>query len=357
MRQQEGEYMAVPQMSDEEQSQWLRLYALADKTDSLDPWQWMEGADCFGISVAGWDEPWFVAFGGKSNEFRSVRFLQGWKPFYDLVTRLADPSKQVSTWLLEIRMIELLYVSKELLFQHERPLLRTLKRKPGDACKTPVFRSIIPGYHPWLPESKERELLEIVLYQTFGMAMRVEENGMLLKERFPQEILLRKQDAKGVWTDAWAPVKEVGDEEVEVRIESKRLQAVRSKPLKSITLQLDLVFTPLRLLPSGTRPQTAYVLLAVDARSGFIVAGDLLQATEGIGQMWSQIPERLLQIFEKLGGCPTSIEICSDRMANLLRPLGECLPFKMVRREKLEMLESARKHLSNYITKPNGLSS
>ena len=343
--------MASNKMTTPEKLQWQKLYAMAERLDQLDPWQWVGAADCFGIEVPGWDEPCFVVFGGQSKAFRTVRFLLGWKAFYDLVTRLADPVKQVPTWLLEIRMIELLFVSEDLLFEHEQKLLKVLKRTADATCATPVFRSIIPGYHPWLPEERERDLLETVLYQAFGMAMRVESDGLLLKNRFPREILMRKLNAKGVWQDAWSPVKEVGDEEVEVRIESKRLQAIRSTPLTPVTMQLDLVFTPLQILPEGQRPQTAYVLLAVDAQSGLIIAGELLQATEGVAHMWAQIPERLLEIFERLGGCPEAIEIATDRMANLLRPLGEFLPFKMVRREQLAMLDNARNNVSAYITR------
>ena len=342
--------MASQRMTRQDKAQWQRLCAMAERLDRLDPWQWMSAADCFGMMLPGLQEPCFVVFGGQSKEFRNVRFLLGWKAFYDLVTRLADPAKQAATWLLEIRMIELLFVSADLLFEHEQKFLKSLKREAGSTCGTPIFRSIIPGFHPWLPDAKERDILEIALYQVFGMAMRVESDGMLLKDRFPREILMRKQDAQGVWQDTWIPVKEVGDEEVEVRIESKRLKALRAKPMRPVTVQLDLVFTPLTIRPDGQRPQTAYVLLAVDAQTGLIIAGDLFQATEGIAQMWAQIPERLLEIFDKLGGCPEAIEVNGDRMANLLRPLGEFLPFKMVRRERLAMLEKARENLSEYMT-------
>jgi hypothetical protein len=341
-------------MTFDERDQWRRLFALAERLDRLDPWPWMGAADCFGIEVPGWDEPCFVAFGGHSKSFRNVRFLIGWKSLYDLVSRLADPAKQVDAWLLEIRMIELLFVNEALLFEHEQAFLKRLRRPVGEACSSPVFRSLVPGYHPWLPDARERLLLESALYQAFGMAMRVEADGALLKSRFPREILMRKPDGKGAWRDVWAKVKEIGDEEVEVRIESKRLDMIRILPLQPVTLQLDLVFTPMRILPDGSRPQTAYVLMAVDATSGFIVAGDLLQATEGIAKMWSLIPERLLEIFEQLGGCPQVIEIGSDRMANLLRPLSELLPFKMVRRERLAMLESAREHMSAFIARQDG---
>jgi len=342
--------MTLQRISREERAQWQRLYALAERLDHLDPWQWMSVADCFGMLLPGQAEPCFVVFGGQSKAFRSVRFLLGWKAFYDLVTRLADPAKQIPTWLLEIRMVELLFVSDDLLFDYEKKFLGAFKRKTDTTCGTPVFRSIIPGYHPWLPDKSERDLLETMLYQAYGMAMRVESDGMLLKSRFPREILMRKQDAQGVWQDLWSPVKEVGDEEIEVRIESKRLEAIREKPLRPGTVQLDLIFTPLTIRPDGERPQTAYVLLAVDAKTGLILAGDLFQATGGVAQMWAQIPERLLEIFEKLGGCPETIEINCDRMANLLRPLGEFLPFKMVRRERLAMLEKARENLSEYMT-------
>ena len=338
--------MPQKRMTKIEKAQWLRLYDMADRVNQLSPWQWMGVTDCFGVMVPGVEEPCFVVFSGEPKAFRNVRFLFGWKAFYEMVTRLADPAKQAPAWLLEIRMIELLFVSGDLLFEHEMAFLKKIGRAADNTFSTPVFRSIIPGFHPWLPEAQERDLLEAVLYQAFGMVLRVDADHSLLRERFPSEILIREQDGKGGWQDLWSPVKEMGDEEVEVRIESAKLKAVCVKPMQAVTLQLDLVFTPLKILPDGKRPQTAYVLLAVDAKNGFIFSGDLLQATEGVAKMWSQIPDRLLEIFDRMGGCPETIEIHGERMANLLRPLGEFLSFKMVRRDRLAMLEEARETLS-----------
>jgi hypothetical protein len=341
--------MATLKMTRQEKAQWQRLYESAERLDRLSPWEWMSVTDCFGLLFHGSGEPCFVVFGGQPKAFRHIRFLMGWKAFYDMITRLADPSKQTPTWLLEIPMIELLFVNKDLLFEHERAFLDALKRTPDDGYGTPVFRSILPGYHPWLPDADERAILETAMYQAFGMAMRVESDGMLLKSRFPREVLLRTQDAQGEWRDTWSAVKELADEEVEVRIKAQPLQTLAAKPLWPMTVQLDLVFTPLTIGSAGQRPQTAYVLLVVDAVSGLIIAEDLFQATEGIARMWAKVPERLLELFARLGGCPETIEICSDRMANLLRPLGETIPFRMVRRERLAMLEKAREKLSEYM--------
>jgi len=346
-----GNNMATLKLSRQAKVRWQRLFALASRLDALCPWEWMGVADCFGLLFKDRKEPCFAVFGGRPKTFRHIRFLMGWKAFYDMITRLADPSKQTPTWLLEIPMIELLYVEPALLFDHERELYNALKRPVETESRNAVFRSIIPGYHPWLPDMEELDVLETALYQTYGMAMRVESDGLLLKNEFPRKILMRKQDAQGAWSEGWTEIKPVADEEVEVRLSGDVLQALKDKPLWPMTVQLDLVFTPLTIGGEGVRPQTAYVLLAVDAVSGMIIAEELFLATDGISRMWAAIPERLLALFKRLGGCPETIEIDCDRMANLLRPLGEFLPFKMVRRERLNALESAREKINAYMKK------
>ncbi len=334
-----------------EKKQWRDLYALAGRLDKLDPWQWMDLADCFGIVLPEMEEPCFVILSGESGKLRSVRMLLGWKALYDFMTKISNRAKQAEPWLLEIRMIELIFANEDIIFRHESDFLKSMRIKTGKDFDTPVFRSIIPGYQPWLPDQAECGLVAVALYQAFGMALRVENEAMLLKERFPSQILIRKQDAKGEWQDVWMPVKELADEEVEVRIESHQLETLKQGHLISVTVQIDLAFFPMTIQSGRQRPQTAYVLLAVDAENGMILSSEVLQATEGIAKMWAQVPVRLLEIFDKLGGCPSVIEVKSDRMANLLRPLEEFLPFKMVRRERLGMLAKAHDSLGAYITR------
>ena len=337
--------MATQRMTRQEKAQWRRLYDLADRLDRLSPWSWMSVADCFGLLFHGMEEPCFVIMGGQPKTFRHIRVLRGWKAFYDLMSRLSDTSRQTPAWLLEIPMFELLFIDEGALFEHERELFAAIKRLPDAGANTPVFRSIRPGYHPWLPDGEERTLLESALYQAFGMAMRVESDGMLLKSRFPREILLRKQDAQGEWHDAWQPVKQIADEEVEVHIGVQSVRDLATKPLWPVTVQIDLVLSSFVLAGKEKRPQTVYVLMVVDAVSGLPLAEETLSAVKGIAQMWSELPVRLLDIFTRLGGCPETIEVGSDRMANLLRPLGEMIPFKMVRRERLATLEKAREKI------------
>jgi hypothetical protein len=337
-------------MGVDEQKRWRELYSLAGRIDELNPWQWMDVADCFGISLPDMQEPCFVTYNGEPGKLRSVRMLLGWKALYDFMTKISDKASDGDPWLLEIRMIELVFVNDVMIFKHEQEFLDSMRIKVGAEFKTPVFRSIVPGYHPWLPDRSEIELISTALYQAYGMAMRVESDALLLKEHLPRQVLIRRKDDACDWQEEWVPMQQIADEEVEVSIASSLLGALSKRPLLPAVVQIDLAFIPMTIQPGGQRPQTTYLLLVVDANNGMILSGEIMQAMEGIAAMWGQVPVRLLTIFKKLGGCPEVIEIKSDRMANILRPLEEFLPFKMVRRERLNMLTKAYESLGEHIT-------
>ncbi len=323
-----------------ERNQWLRLYQLADKIKALKAWEWMGIQDCFGVMTNEMHEPCTVLFCNSESSGFDIRFMIGWKSFYDMVIHLAKPALQEPSFLLELRFVNLLFLESAQMGEHEQAVLDAIGRKPDAEGKSPVFRSFIPGYHPWQPDSHERDLLEDAMYQTLGMVLRVESNGDLLKPRFPHELLIREKRESGEWHDRWVRVKNPVNEEVEVSVEKRRIYALRGKPLLPITVQMDLILTSLAVQTlKNKRPQTTYVLLLVDVSSGKIYSGELMHATEGVPQMWGHIPERLLSIFEQMNGCPSTIELRSDRMANLMRPLSELLSFKMVRRERLSVLE------------------
>ena len=132
--------MATFDLSSSAEARWQRLFALAARLDELCPWEWMGVADCFGLLFPEQKEPCFVVFGGSPKTFRHVRFLMGWKAFYDMITRLAAPSKQTPTWLLEIPMIEMLFVEPASLFDHEREFYEALERPLKSGPDNVVFR-------------------------------------------------------------------------------------------------------------------------------------------------------------------------------------------------------------------------
>jgi hypothetical protein len=96
------------------------------------------------------------------------------------------------------------------------------------------------GYHPWmLDEQSEHSWKRTLSSFRHGNAGR--DRAAVAQKRFPEEILLRKRDeADAGMTFVAGPGD--ADEEVEVQIDSALLEAVRSKPLSALTLQVDLAF-------------------------------------------------------------------------------------------------------------------
>jgi hypothetical protein len=361
-------------MTQSEKEQWGKLFGLADRIWRLSPWGWCRPGECFGIWPVGRDEPCIAIFcEGVDTKTRIIRYALGWQAFFDFLTRAQSQTKPVATWMLEIPMLELLYLNGRMLFAQEKVLLDSLKR-PFDSDKNdvPVFRSIKPGYHPWLPDAVERVTLEQLLYQTYGMILRLEEQpDLLLGER--GKLLILRQGSDGLWKDEWVAPPRFEEEGVEIRLKAELLEKLKRQPLKPVTIQLNLQFMPILVgvelkRPSGTpgadhpevvpvpaaeapRPSTAYMLIAVDVKSGDVFYEGLLHATEGIAKMWGEVPERILELFDQIGGCPEAIEVSGERMTNLLRSLEVYLPFKMVLRERLKLLDAVADQLSRKLLK------
>jgi hypothetical protein len=53
--------------------------------------------------------------------------------------------------------------------------------------------------------------------------------------------------------------------------------------------------------------------------------------------------------MEQLDALPAAIEVRSERMLNVLRPLTELLPFKLTRRNKLDALAVAQDSMNELL--------
>lgn len=346
------------QLTREERGQWDALIKRADAIWRLSPWGWCRTGDCFGIHPAGLDEPFFAAFcegvgeGGDAG-IRVVRYLRGWRALFDFMVQAHSPTKSVATWLMEIPMLEMLFLPPELLFPHEGILYGELGAPSyGPKKLRPVFRSVVPGYHPWLPDGEERALLDTLVYQTLGMMLRLEGGREALSAGGPGHLLVLTQDASGAWSDAYPPARLFSDEGVEVCLTAGLLRRLSRQPLRDADVQIDLHFLPVvpgfsAAMPGDEilaksldgRPGTLFCLIVADTKTGEVQHTGALRASDGIAAMWGAVPEMLVDLFEKTGGCPSVIEVTGDRMANLMHSLEAYLPFKLVRRGKLDMVE------------------
>lgn len=322
-----------------EREQFARLFKLAKSLENLQAWEWMALSDCFGVQPAGYLEPYFVIFGGEPGKMHFVRMLAGMGALIDLLQGMKNPDSMHLAGLLNLPMLELMFLDKEQLFDHELNLLKALKMPIKKGANNMVFRKVIPGHFPAAIALADGAGLEKFLYQACGMAMRVEADGMMLKESFPEELLIRRENSAGEWHDEWIELAPLHRVVREVPFDSEKLKALSNRELLPLVVQVELVMLPYISKADPNGELIKYALWIVDAESGELLADFPFNARRGVEYMWQEIPPKLVDFFEALGGFPQRVEVREGRMANLLRPLCEWLPFKMVHFEKLDKID------------------
>lgn len=314
---------------------WRRLYDLADRLKSLAPWQWMDEDAFFGVEATGAQEPLLVSFLGGHGDYLACVAYQGWMALRDIqAVQNSEGSTEISE--VEIPHLQAIFTSRHFVDEAERHLLRALERRYRGRRDWPIFRSFQPGYLPWPLTAAEAAQLTDVLRQALGVALRVEDDPALLR-RHEREYLVRVRGAAdGAWQDVWRAMPDVATPELLVGMDAAAVKALHARRKPGACVEVDLALTSGSLQPApGARPQSMYALAVVDAETGQAYGVEVMQALEGVAAMWAEVPDRLVKIWGQMEACPRQVEVRSDRMMNVLRPLTELLPFRLTRRDRL----------------------
>lgn len=203
-----------------------------------------------------------------------------------------------------------------------------------------------PGFVPLPPDDGERKLLATLLYECYGVLLRMEEKPDLPLTYMGQKAMFaRKEVVEGVWMDG--PLR-MPEETVVEQVEQVNLKKTVCDQAKSLPLypkeiwELDFVLLP-SYRTAGPNPRFLYLLVAVNAESGERMVWERLTVDGkegGLLRLWSGHAQRVLDAVVRLGRVPGEIHMRSGRVMRFLRPLGLQLPFKLVQHAKLPSLES-----------------
>ena len=203
-----------------------------------------------------------------------------------------------------------------------------------------------PGFVPLPPTSEEKKLLAPLLFECYGILLRLDEKPDLPLTYADQKAMFaRKEVVDGVWVDG--PFRLPQEEVVQQmeRVELKREECARARALPQYpkeVWEIDFVMVPSYRTP-GPNPRFLYLLAAVNAESGERMVWEKMSVDgkpDGLLRLWEGHAQRVLDAFARIGRVPGEIHVRSARMARFLRPLGLQFPFKLVQHGKLPSLES-----------------
>ena len=203
-----------------------------------------------------------------------------------------------------------------------------------------------PGFVPLPPTEEERKILAPLLFECYGVLLRLDEKPDLpLLYAEQKGMFARKEVVDGVWVDG--PLR-LPEEEVVQQTESVALAKDGCAKAKGLPVypkdiwEVDFVMVP-SYHTQETRPRFLYLFSAINGESGERMCWERLSVdgqADGLKRLWEGHAQRLLDAMVRVGRVPGQIHVRSGRMMRFVRPLGLQLPFKVVQHAKLPALDS-----------------
>lgn len=324
--------------------EWSRLFEAAIKVKMLAPWEWMGEADLFGVQDPETGVVYYVSIMGNLGEHLAVAAypgIQGLAGFWSMHegTLLQTPES-----FLLVPQLHASFEDREILSARDRQLIKDTGFKFRGRQSWPQFRSWRPAHVPWYLEGWEARVLAHVLEQALDVAPRFAANSGLLSPGRNTYLVRTARDASGVWLwqDSRQIVTTPPPDEINIEIETGLLDYLRGLPLSKAAIEIGVSMLPAAVQDGDERPYYPYSVLLVDAKSGFILATELLTPQPSMVAMWGRLAEAVaskLAVYQKL---PGKLKVGTELLAGLLQPLSEELGLKVELAQRLPALEDAQ---------------
>ena len=281
------------------------------KMDALGLWEILEPYN-FAVKPKGTVFPYFCTVLKGERVPVKVRFLmlEGWQTLHDYVRARVDRNFGFYSTPMEMPHFELVVLESgdPKLFRHD------------------------PGYMPQEANAAQRTLAARILWEAYGVMMRVEADRKL-PISFAEEkaIFARVETAAGKWEDTPLVIPDPPPYGEKVSFPKADLKAAQDLPfVKEDVLDLDFGLLP-NVMTRESRPRCVYGLRGVDAKTGETVIDSRVSVhpEAGLRGMWESMPVQVLKELIRRGKVPGEIRLRSGRVFRLLRALCIDLPFKL----------------------------
>ncbi|MCR5414875.1 MAG: hypothetical protein K6F50_09170 [Kiritimatiellae bacterium] len=284
--------------------------------DSLAPYNWI-------VKPRGTVFPYFCSILKGDGKPVAIRLLliEGWQTFHDYVRTTVDRNWGFYLSPMEMPHFELVIFS---------------------TGKAEVFRHD-PGYLPMPVKGPERELVSKLLWEAYGVMMRVESDRELPLKFASQRAMFARVETESGWEDRPVEIPPPRPHVEKVLLKKDTVDAVKDLPFaESEKLDLDFRILP-GVVTKEARPRCAYALLAIDGETGEIAISERMSVSpdNGLRGLWEGLASRVLDGFVRMGRVPGELRVCSGRVFRLLRPICPHIPFKLSLHDALPRLEKA----------------
>jgi hypothetical protein len=334
--------------------EWGRLYEAAIQVKQIAPWEWMSEDMLFGVQDPETDELGFVSIMGALGEHFAAAVYLGAKGLYGFWTAHAgdeDPFIPPEV-ILETYHLQASFEDRNTLRKDDRDIIKQLGLKFRGRNEWPMFRSYRPGLVPWFLEPWEVRFLAHALEQSLDVIACLEQDLSLLEPPDEESYLVRvprQQEGALAWQDQIVRVPPPELSPIQIAMDEELLARMKNAPRGQHELQVDLFLVPGGFRDRPGRPYLAYVLMVVEAASGFTLGSDLLTVETTLEDMWGQVPTHVLRKMAMLGGIPRQVTVRTRILWQLIQPLADELGVRVELATQLPSLDEVKAFMADRI--------
>lgn len=333
---------AVPEMDE-----YKRLYQAAEDFKQLACWKWMSDIDIFGVQDPVSGEIGYCSVLGADAKVFGLAVYLGDEGFASLqsVMEQGEPGLDDPDFGLTQRCLLVTFGSREELTRRDLDTIKMLGLKFRGRNQWPLFRSFLPGYHPWYLDQAEVRFLTICLQQAQEVAFACRENPnyLLLNE---SEYLVRvpeSQEAGLNWSNKHIWPRPAPAKKPRLAVNREQLRAIKMSCKASDQVwEVDASLAPVPIQEDrSSRPYYPRLFLCGDTKSELILGYDMFKPQD----LPKEIQERFLQVVAKTKTIPQLVATQNAVTRVALKPLAQKLGFALVKVRGLAIIGAIREEM------------
>ena len=133
-----------------------------------------------------------------------------------------------------------------------------------------------------------------------------------------------------------------------VTVPSSLFDAVQAMTPSDMTIELDVFPSYTAVGKKGDRPQTPYMLLAVEPDSGFILGVELLTVEGTLADVWALVPGKFLEMAVRNQMRPARVALRTPGVFMAMEALCKYLGIAIQPDSELRALTQARRSLDRF---------
>lgn len=320
-----------------------KAYELAKQLKKLAPWEFMEENEIFGVRIPGTDKQYFLSVMGSNGEhFALAAYEDTWGlyGFWEL--------EQPDSWVrpMELMLIPHLMVSfesREMIDPKEIKTIQRLGLSFRGKNAWPIFRHVIPGFVPELPDDTVLDHLIIIIEQAIYVIEQVKINPEIIypEKGRPDDYYIRVcednpssiSDWKSIWWKFEPPNKRYKMKFIDLE-RDKIAKLPRSKDI----FQADIAIMSSRVAEPGKKHYFPSIFILTDKHKDLVLNFEILTPVDGIDAMHGRFPDLLIKSLIKMKVQPSVIEIRHPALYQMAKEVLYPSKIKIVLKSKLDQL-------------------